>query len=142
MPTEHAVTGKVWDSPWYRVRTDRFEASFLIGEDEEPDTVCDVDVFVRLADGSRWCATVFTVAAVQRLMELWSHTGEAMGGRYFWCSDELIVRDPGVDSMTEVIAGLIDCGDFSHIFQRLEDEEDDDEEPDGEEPDGEEPDGD
>lgn len=41
------------------------------------------------------------------------------GPRYFWVSDGLIVRDPGIDSMTGVIAGLIENGEFSEIFQRV-----------------------
>ncbi|MGW8726296.1 hypothetical protein ACWGNF_09785 [Streptomyces sp. NPDC055808] len=111
-----------WDGSWYRVRTDAFEASFLPSPDEEPDAVCNVDVFVRLNDGSRWSATVFTLAEVERLMKTWAGSGEALGGRYFWVSDGLIVRDPGIDSMTDVIAGLIKEEDFSAVFQRLADD--------------------
>ncbi|MFJ9606141.1 hypothetical protein ACIRS1_07245 [Kitasatospora sp. NPDC101176] len=85
--------------------------------------VCNVDVEVRpTADGSRWSATVFTPAEVERIMHGWSRTGEALGGRYFWCSDGLIVRDPGVDNMTQVPADLLDDGDFTQVLQRLDDE--------------------
>lgn len=111
-----------WDEPWYRVRTDRYVASFLPGAGEDLDAVCNVDAEVRLTDGSRWSATVFTVAEVERLMERWAQTGEAAGGRYFWCSDSLIVREPGIANMTEAISGVLDEGDFERIFQRLEDE--------------------
>lgn len=31
----------------------------------------------------------------------------------------LMVRDPGIDNMTGVIAGLIENGEFSEIFQRV-----------------------
>ncbi|MFJ8301698.1 hypothetical protein ACIQ9R_38145 [Streptomyces sp. NPDC094447] len=106
-----------WDEPWYRVRREGFEASFLPSDGEDLDEVCNVDVFVTLKDGSRWTATVFTVAEVERLMKLWAGTGEALEGRYFWVSDGLIVRDPGIDSMTDVIAGLVENGEFSEIFQ-------------------------
>ncbi|MER7222177.1 hypothetical protein [Streptomyces rubradiris] len=106
-----------WDKPWYRVRMEGFEASFLPSDGKDVDEVCNVDVFVTLENGSRWTATVFTVAEVERLMKLWAGTDEALGGRYFWVSDGLIVRDPGVDSMTGVIAGLIENGEFSEIFQ-------------------------
>ena len=85
--------------------------------------MCNVDVEVRLAaDGSRWSATVFTLAEVERLMDRWSQTGEELGGRFFWCSDGLIVRDPGIGNMTQVLAGLLDAGDFTQILQRLDDE--------------------
>lgn len=111
-----------WDGPWYRVRTDAFEASFLPSPDEDLDSVCNVDVEVRLMDGSRWSATVFTVTEVTRLMESWAGSGEALGGRYFSCSDGLIVRYPGIDSVAHVIAGLIENDEFSEIFQRLADD--------------------
>jgi hypothetical protein len=111
-----------WDGPWYRVRTDAFEASFLPSPDEELDLVCNVDVEVRLMDGARWSATVFTVTEVTRLMESWAGSNEALGGRYFSCSDGLIVRDPGIDSVAHVIAGLIENDEFSEIFQRLTDD--------------------
>ncbi|MFE6955468.1 hypothetical protein [Streptomyces sp. NPDC057696] len=111
-----------WDGPWYRVRTDAFEASFLPSPDEDLDSVCNVDVEVRLMDRSRWSATVFTVGEVTRLMEAWAGSDEALGGRYFSCSDGLIVRDPGIDSVAHVIAGLIENEEFSEIFQRLADD--------------------
>ncbi|MFD5651351.1 hypothetical protein [Streptomyces sp. NPDC127039] len=119
--TEFAEHG--WDGPWYRVRTDWFEASFLPNPGEPLDSICNVDVEVRLiVDGSRWGTTVFTLAEVERIMARWSRTGEALGGRYFWCSDGLIVRDPGIDSMTQVLVGLLDDGDFTQVLKRLDDE--------------------
>ncbi|MFF7159461.1 hypothetical protein [Streptomyces sp. NPDC008139] len=111
-----------WDEPWYRVRTDRFVASFLPRAGEDLDAVCNVDVEVRLTDGSGWSATLFTVDEVQRLMERWAQTGEEAGGSYFWCSDGLIVREAGVVSMAEAISGALDEGDFEKILQRLDDE--------------------
>lgn len=109
-----------WDKPWYRVRTGRFEASFLPNPDEDLDAVCDIDVVVVLADGSRWTATMFTLEAVDRLMEKWARSGEALGGRFFWCSDGLIVREPGIDNMVQVIGGLLDIEEFGDVFRRCE----------------------
>jgi hypothetical protein len=60
------------------------------------DEVCNVDVEVRLPDGSRWSATIFTVAEVERLTARWSSTGKVLNGRYFRCSDCLIVKESGV----------------------------------------------
>ncbi|MEU2799404.1 hypothetical protein ACFXOR_21355 [Streptomyces sp. NPDC059164] len=45
-----------------------------------------------------------------------------MGGRYFWSSDGLIVQGPGIDIMAQVIAGLLDSGEFEQVLQRLDDE--------------------
>ncbi|MGW1514090.1 hypothetical protein [Streptomyces sp. NPDC002394] len=107
-----------WDEPWYRARREDFQVSFLPGDGEDWDEVCNVDVLVTLREGSRWTAAVSTIAEAERLMKPRAGTGEALGGRFFWVSNGLIVKDPGVDSMTDVIAGLIENGELAEIFQR------------------------
>ncbi|MET8557574.1 hypothetical protein ABZV64_21830 [Streptomyces sp. NPDC004959] len=115
------IVGQGWDEPWYRVRTEAFQASFLPGAGEDLEAVCNVDAEVQLtADGSRWSATLFTVTEVERLMKRWSHTGEERGGSYFWCSDALIVGHPGIGNMTRALIELIDAGDLGRILQRLD----------------------
>ncbi|MEC7058488.1 hypothetical protein RFN57_40355 [Streptomyces violaceochromogenes] len=53
-------------------------------------------------------------------MSRWATSGEALAGRYFWCSDGLIVRDAGISNMTRVLAGLIDTGEFTQALQLLD----------------------
>ncbi|MEU5438937.1 hypothetical protein AB0G73_37180 [Streptomyces sp. NPDC020719] len=118
--TNHAVSEAGWDGPYYRVRTKDFAALFLPDPDEEPDEVCNVDAEVHLPDGSRWSATIFTLAEVDRLMRHWQQTGEAAGGRCFWCPDGLIVRAPGITAMVEVITGLLAADEFTGAFHRLD----------------------
>ncbi|MER6126618.1 hypothetical protein ABT173_29170 [Streptomyces sp. NPDC001795] len=110
-----------WDGPWYRVRTEHFEAAFLPNAGEDLETVDNVDVFVDLKDGTRWSATIITLAEVEILMKRWTASGEALGGRYFWVSDGLIVRDAGISSMTQVLVGLIENDEFTQILHRLDD---------------------
>lgn len=81
----------------------------------------NIDVFVNLKDGTRWSATVITLAQVETIMGRWAATGEALGGSYFWCSDGLIVRDAGISNMTKVLVGLIESGEFTQILQRVDD---------------------
>ncbi len=64
---------------------------------------------------------MFTLAEVERLMQKDFRTGESLNGRYFWCSVGLIVRDAGIDNITHVLTSLLDCGDFTQVFQRLDD---------------------
>jgi hypothetical protein len=109
-----------WDGPWYRVRTERFEAAFLPDVGEDLESVDNVDVEVQLNDGSRWNATIITLAQVEVLMKRWAASGEALGGRYFWCSDGLIVRDAGISNMTQVLAGLVEIGEHTEILRRLD----------------------
>ncbi|WP_405638240.1 hypothetical protein OHB53_09020 [Streptomyces sp. NBC_00056] len=111
----------VWDGPFYRVHTEHFDAAFVPNAGEDLEAVDNVDVFVDLPDGSRWSATIITLAQVDLAMKRWAATGEALGGRYFWVSDGLIVRDAGISNMTQVLVGLIENGEFAQILQRLDD---------------------
>jgi hypothetical protein len=76
--TSVTIVQQGWDGPFYRVRTEACVVSFMPG-----GRLCNVDVELRLADGSRWSATVFTLAEVDRVMRSWEASGEALGGRYF-----------------------------------------------------------
>lgn len=109
-----------WEGPIYRVQTPLFEVRFMVGGDEDPDQVKNVDVEVRLADGSRWSATMFTLAEVERLMARWAATGEYGGGSHFWCSDGLIVREQGLDNMVRVLATLYNDGQLTDVLKRLD----------------------
>ncbi|MEV7565694.1 hypothetical protein [Streptomyces tanashiensis] len=119
--SEAAEQGR--DGPFYRFRTAGSRRRSRATRASLLESVRNVDVEVRLTvDGSRWSATMFTLAEVERTMDRWSRTGEGMGGRYFWCFDGPIVRDPGIDSMTQVLAGLLDDGGFAQVLRRLDDE--------------------
>lgn len=91
----------------------------MVGGDEQPHAVENVDAEVVLSDGSRWGATIVTVAEVQRLMKRWAGTGECAGGSYFWCSDGVVVRDPGVATMTRVLTALHDADTLRSALHRL-----------------------
>ncbi|MEU0431892.1 hypothetical protein ABZ153_09635 [Streptomyces sp. NPDC006290] len=116
----HSTQPGRWDGPWYRVRTEHFEAAYLPNAGEDLESVDNVDVFVDLNDGSRWSATIITLGQVEVIMARWAESGEALGGRYFWCSDGLIVRDPGISNMTQVLTGLIESDEFTQILHRLD----------------------
>ncbi|MFJ3663242.1 hypothetical protein ACIPPM_22565 [Streptomyces sp. NPDC090119] len=55
-----------------------------------------------------WLPCRETGAAVVALFT----AGKALSGRYFWCSDGLIVRDAGISNMTQVLTGPIENGEF------------------------------
>ncbi|MEV1049750.1 hypothetical protein [Streptomyces sp. NPDC049887] len=116
----HSTQPGRWDGPWYRVRTEHFEAAFLPNSGEDLESVDNIDVFVDLKDGSRWSATIITLGQVEAIMARSAESGEALGGRYFWCSDGLIVRDPGISNMTQVLTGLIESDEFTHVLHRLD----------------------
>ena len=113
-----------WDGPFYVVGCDGFSVSFALDRRERLEDVCNVDVWLTFADGSRWTATVFTLAEIERLMQRWRETGEALAGAYFTCSDGLIVRRGGVDAaIVDVVAGLVATGEFRAVLQPTMDDE-------------------
>ncbi|MEV7554676.1 hypothetical protein AB0N89_34090 [Amycolatopsis sp. NPDC089917] len=113
------VISQGWDGPYYRVRTQAFDIDFLISPDEDPGRVGNVDAEVRLPDSSRWSATIFTVAEVERLMARWAETGEHSGGKYFWCHDGLIVGDAGVGSMVQALAAMHEEDILTTVLKHL-----------------------
>ncbi|MCG8915465.1 hypothetical protein L6E12_06655 [Actinokineospora sp. PR83] len=119
-PSTVTVISQGWDGPYYRVRTSSFDVAFLIDPDVDLDGVDNTDVEVRLPDGSRWSATIFTVAEVERLMARWAGTGEYSGGSYFWCHDGLIVRDPGIGNIVRVLVALHEEDVLTTVLDRLE----------------------
>ncbi|MFI5560737.1 hypothetical protein ACIA2T_15795 [Amycolatopsis japonica] len=122
MANSTTVLSHSFDGTFYRIRTTSFDLHDLIGDHEDPGQAGNIDVEVRLPDGSRWSATMFTVAEVERLMEHWAQTGECGSGSYFWCSDGVIVREPGVSFMTEVLIGLHDEDNLTGLLKPLDNE--------------------
>ncbi|KUL26112.1 hypothetical protein [Streptomyces regalis] len=94
------------------VRRDGYEICFVAGAGEDLDEVGDVDMWVTFADGQRWSGTVFTLDEARRLMDRWKDAGECLGGRYFYGWDNLMVRDPGIPAMVQVIDDLVATGDY------------------------------
>jgi hypothetical protein len=106
--------------PFLRVSLDGAEVVFILGAEQDPETVENVDVEVRLADESRWSATFVSLAEIGRIMDRWTTTGEGLRGRYFQCADLVIVREGGVPAMVEVVRGLLDADDLRMVFVRLD----------------------
>ena len=96
------------------------EAVFVLGAEDDPDTVENVDVEVTLADGSRWSATMLSLPEIGRIMDCWAITGEGLAGRFFQCSDLVIVRERGVTAMTAVLDGLIESGELRSTLAPLD----------------------
>jgi hypothetical protein len=51
----------------------------------------NVDVEVRLSDGSRWSGTFFTIRNVRALFTKNRATGECANGLYLWAADMILV---------------------------------------------------
>ena len=105
---------------WDRVVEDA-RVRFMPGEGDDPATVDNIDAHVYLVDGTRRDVTFMTTAEIGRVLQRWAETGEAGGGRYFWCSDLVIVPRPGVGAMVAALGELIRSGDIDVILSKVED---------------------
>ncbi|MEV4671055.1 hypothetical protein AB0K34_05310 [Actinomadura sp. NPDC049382] len=101
------------------VATDDFEATFMLGRDDEPDSVENVDVEVTFSDGTRWGATFLTVREIERIMDRWRMSGEGQNGTVFRCPDLVIVRDGGVRAITAVLESAVSQDGRSDLLTYL-----------------------
>lgn len=90
-----------------------------IGEDE---TVRNVDIELIEPHGPRWSATVLTLDEIARLMTTYRESGECLFGSYFRVPDLLIIDQPTLESLVEVISGLLRDGSHAFELSRLLDE--------------------
>jgi hypothetical protein len=109
----------MWDGPFYRVRRTGYEICFVPGAGEDLDEVCSVDMWLTFTDGQRWSGSVITLDETRRVMDRWRDTGECFDGRYFYGWDNLLVRDPGISAMTEVIDRLVASGDYTSALRPI-----------------------
>ncbi|MEV0117365.1 hypothetical protein AB0H77_29720 [Streptomyces sp. NPDC050844] len=96
---------------------DRFSALFMLGVD---DRVENVDVELRLPDGTRWSATFMTLREIAEVMDRRKQTGECAGGAFFQCPDLVIVPTGGVDAMMASLRGIMDSGGPEGILPELD----------------------
>jgi hypothetical protein len=80
----------------------------------------NVDVEVRLSDGTRWGATFFTLKCIATMMEEYGQTGKAAGGLYFWYADLVVVRDLAPRTIEECVTAMLGSGDLPQAFERLD----------------------
>jgi hypothetical protein len=116
------------DGPFYRVRADGFELTIPRWTGHDPDTTHEADATITLPDGSRHYATFMTLEAIQQVMDRHQATGECRSGRYFWTTDLIITRQPGIPAMTDAVADLIATDNLAAAcgaLRRDQDPEDD-----------------
>lgn len=101
------------------VKEPGFIVLFMLGADDQVDTVEDVDAELRLPDGSRWSATCMTLGAIEVVLNRWKETGEYGGGVFFQCPDLVIIPKPGVAAMIEAFRAIMTEGPKG-ILNKLE----------------------
>ncbi|MFE9404818.1 hypothetical protein ACFYNY_24160 [Streptomyces sp. NPDC006530] len=94
---------------------------FSISEDEDPESIDDVDAIITAKDGTRWSATLMTIERITTLMERWSGTGESLSGAYFQVRDLVIVRRGGLDAMALALEDIFrEYGLATHVLPQLD----------------------
>jgi hypothetical protein len=76
------------------------------------------NVEVRLPDGSRWGAALYTPEEIRAILDQWRRSDER-SGLYFWAPGVLIVRDLAHGSVAALVEDLISTGEFEEAFVRL-----------------------
>lgn len=100
------------DGAFYRIGKPGFEMLIPRWEGDAPETADQADATITLSDGTRRSATFMTLGVVSKIMDRWRDTGECLSGRYFWCSDLVIIREPGFDSMIAAVQDMIATGEI------------------------------
>lgn len=101
----------MWEGSHWVVRRDGFVAEFVCLQEDELESVDNIDVYVTLPDGTRRYATILTLQAIEACMNRHAESGED-SGNLFWSTDLVISRFPGVAAMTDVIAELVASGNI------------------------------
>ncbi|MEV7009935.1 hypothetical protein [Streptosporangium sp. NPDC051022] len=117
------------DGAFYRIMDPEFEMRIPAWEGYEPATADEADATIYFPDGSRRYATFMTLDVVRKKMDGDARTGECLGGRYFYWSDLIIIRDVGFEGMAAAIRDLITSGYIENacgLLEPLDDEEEDD----------------
>ncbi|NEB98667.1 hypothetical protein [Streptomyces anulatus] len=105
--------------PLYRVENQQFSALFMLGADDDKETVENVDAELTIPDGTRWSATFMTLRAIAQVMDRWKETGECSGGAYFQCPDLVIIPEGGLAAMLDSFKGIIASGGPEGVLQFL-----------------------
>jgi hypothetical protein len=95
------------DGPFHRITADGFELLIPRWKGHNPDDTHQADATITLPDGTRHHATFMTLEAIQQVMDRHHTTGECRSGGYFWTSDLIIIRQPGLSAMIDAVAELI-----------------------------------
>jgi hypothetical protein len=101
------------DGPFYKVTADGFDLTIPRWQDHNPNDTHEADATITLPDGSQHYATFMTLEAIQQVMDRHQTTGECRGGGYFWTSDLIIIRQPGIPGMIDAVADLIATGSLA-----------------------------
>ena len=95
-----------------KFRESNYEVTILTGTHRLNPDDDNVDVFVDFTDGRSYTATFFTILNIHTLFEKNRKTGECGWGRYFYCSDMVIVETLTIENIRQTIFDLERTGEI------------------------------
>lgn len=107
------------DDPFHEFLSERFKALFVLGVEDDPASVENVNAEITIPDGTRWSATFLTLAEIGRVMERWRLSSECLAGAYFRCPDLVAIRNPGISAMVEALDAALADGSPEDILMPL-----------------------
>ena len=84
------------------------------GLDEE-----GTDVIVQFENGNTYAASFFTYESIDQAKLKNKHSGKFLNGRYFWAERMVVIDNLTRVAVEEVIAHLLEVGDFFSAFRKL-----------------------
>lgn len=93
----------------------------VVGQSEWNTLDDNVDIEVKLSDGSWYTATVFTMNNLKSLFDKNKATGECAGGLYLWAAEMIIVEKLTFDVLNSMIVSLLEQDEFQSAFTRVPD---------------------
>jgi hypothetical protein len=96
-----------------------YEVKILTGESELKPDNDNVDVFVNFKNGDVYTATFFTLRNIETIFQRNKETGECGSGRYFYCTDMILVESLTPEIIFETVKNLIKEGELNEAFKFL-----------------------
>ncbi len=94
------------DSPFVVVQAPGFSVTYILGVEDDPESVEDVDAIVTAPDGSRRTASLMTHHRVGEVMRSRMQTGESAHGLYIRIPDLVLMREGGLEAATKALIDL------------------------------------
>ncbi len=107
------------------VQAPGFSVKYILGVDDDPESVEDVDAIITAPDGSRRTVSLMTHHRLGEVMRRRVQTGESAHGLYIRIPDLVIMREGGLDAATKALIDLFDLyGLDSDILPHCEPDDD------------------
>jgi len=81
----------------------------------------NIDIEVRIKEGCRYAATLFTIQNLASLLEKHRKSGECANGTFVWAVEMIVLRDLNVESIFAMVEDLISTGEIHTAMLKIMD---------------------